>query len=89
MSYKFEIEVHEDDVVIFYVGNIRCYVETTTHISESEYPVSFNSINDVITYAKDDELYYEVLPETLHFNKANVLDVDLICTALEEQLNTI
>tara|TARA_B100000900_G_C20213168_1_gene566668 strand:+ start:114 stop:383 length:270 start_codon:yes stop_codon:yes gene_type:complete len=89
MSYKFEIELHEDDVVIFYIGNIRCYVETKTHLTESDYPVSFNSINDVITYATEDQIYYEVLPETLQFNKAHILDSHKICEKLEEQLNII
>ena len=89
MNYKFEIEFHEDNVVVFYIGNIRCYVETITHIIESEYPISFNSINDVITYAKDDQLYYEILPETLHFNKAHILDVNVICEELEKQLNIV
>ena len=46
-------------------------------------------MNNVITYAKDDQLYYEVLPETLHFNKIHILNVDEICKGLEEQLNII
>ena len=89
MSYEIQIDHREDDIVSFTINDIPCQVEIEVEIGSEQYPVSYNSFTDDITYAESDTIYYHVKCETLlcagivYYN-----DKDL-CTALEQQLNTI
>ena len=89
MSYEIQIDHKDDEIVSFTINDTPCQVEIEVEIGSEQYPVSYNSFTDDITYAESDTIYYHVKCETLlcagivYYN-----DKDL-CTALEQQLNTI
>ena len=81
-----EIEHQDDDSVIFYVDDIAYQVAIETEIGSEQYPVSFNSMNDEITWAESDTIYYTVLPDTLLQDGREYSDTNL-CNKLEKLLN--
>lgn len=87
------IEVHEDTIV-FYVDQTPCSVNIETEINVQQYPVSFNSFNDQITYAEEDIIYHYVLENTLQIEGDNLeqpvnwnFDASKVCSELENILN--
>ena len=87
MKYEIEIESQDDDLVIFYIHDTPYTVEIETEILTDDYPVSFNSFNDRITYAQDDSIYYLVNCDTLECSGINYYQEKDICKQLEEILN--
>ena len=81
-----EIEYQDDDGVIFYVDEVAYQVAIETEIGSEQYPVSFNSMNDEITWAESDTIYYIVLTETLIQDGKSYSDTNL-CNKLEKLLN--
>ena len=87
MSYDIEIESRDDEMVVFYIQDTPYVVQIESEITTQEFPVSFNSFNDEITYAEDDVIYHYVLEHTLQCNGINYYDEKGICTELELILN--
>lgn len=81
-----EIEHQDDDSVIFYVDDVAYHVNIETEIGSEQYPVSFNSMNDQITWAESDTIYYTVLHDTLLQDNKEYADTNL-CNKLEKLLN--
>ena len=89
MSYEIEIEHRDDQVVSFFVNNTQYQVDIEVEIGSEQYPVSYNSFTDDITYAESDTIYYHVKCETLLCYEPVYYKHEDICTALEQQLNVI
>ena len=87
MSYEIEIESQDEDMVVFYINETPYTVELETHIMRQEYPVTFNSFNDKISYAEVDVMYHYVRANTLVCNGINYYDEIDLCEELEEIIN--
>ena len=86
MSYEIEIEFRDYDCVVFYVGEVPYDVEIDTDTTIEEYPDSYNSFNDKITYVEEEVIYYYVKESSLKRNGEYYNDEDL-CDELERKLN--
>ena len=89
MSYEIQIDFRDDEVVNFTINDVPCQVEIEVEIGAQQYPVSYNTFTDDITYAESDTIYYHVKCETLLCAGLIYYDDNDICTALEQQLNVI
>ena len=89
MRYEIEIEHRDDQVVSFFVNNTQYQVDIEIEIGSEQYPVSYNSFTDDITYAESDTIYYKVKCETLLCAGLVYYNDQDICTALEQQLNIV
>ena len=87
MSYEIEIEFRDYDCVIFYIGETPYEVEIETETSYEEYPNSYNSFSDKITYVEEEVTYYYVKEETLKCDGVNYYDNRDLCVELEKLLN--
>ena len=86
MSYEIEIEFRDYECVVFYLGEVPYEVEIETETSYEEYPNSYNSFNDKITYVEEEVTYYYVKESSLKRNGEYYSDKDL-CDELERILN--
>ena len=86
MSYEIEIEFRDYECVVFYLGEVPYEVEIETETSYEEYPNSYNSFNDKITYVEEEVTYYYVKESSLKRNGEYYIDKDL-CDELERILN--
>lgn len=87
MIGKIEILDISDGIVEFGLGNEICNVQIEEQEVWEEEPISFNGINDKVTYDLYKNVYRITVMSTLECGLKNMKKKEEICAQINEMLN--